>query len=180
MTDLYERLAEAEKKADPSNFKTKEKQDAYIEKHVTPLKEKIEALKEAISQYDETRELIEDLDDEAQEKFNEWQDNNFEILNYELELKLEVDDAELRKLEYLLSKIEDDFYSMAEAGALMVGNVGALNGENPQLFTDDSQLGVYLDKFEDLEDQRDALKEAFQKGEISEAAYVEGLQNLED
>lgn len=181
MEKLYNKLAKAEAKADPKNFKTKEAQDAYIEKNVTPLKEKIEALKEAIEQYDETRELIEDLDDEAEEKFNEWQDNNFEILNYELELKLEVDDSELRRLEYLLSKIEDDFYSMAEAAALMIGTATTdADGNVTGLDTTGSQLKVYEDQFADLQAQRDALKTAYQNGEISEAQYVEGLQDLED
>jgi hypothetical protein len=39
---------------------------------------KVEELKNAISQYDETRELSEDLDNEIQDKINQWQDNNYE------------------------------------------------------------------------------------------------------
>jgi hypothetical protein len=175
MEALYNKLAAAEKKADPSNFKTKEAQDEFIEKHVTPLKDQIDALEELINQYDETRELIEDLDNEARDKFNEWQDNNFEILNYELELKLEVDDAELRKLEYLLSKIEDDFYSLAEAGALMIGKE---NGD--ELDTTNSQLEIYENRLKDLKVQRDALTESYKNGEISQSQFVEGLQELED
>ena len=175
MEALYNKLAAAEKKADPSNFKTKEAQDEFIEKHVTPLKDQIDALEELINQYDETRELIEDLDNEARDKFNEWQDNNFEILNYELELKLEVDDAELRKLEYLLSKIEDDFYSIAEAGALMIGKE---NGD--ELDTTNSQLEIYENRLKDLKVQRDALTNSYKNGEISQSQFVEGLQELED
>jgi FtsZ-binding cell division protein ZapB len=62
------------------------------QKTIEDLKEKADNLKEAISQYDETKELIEDLDNELVDKMNAWQDNNYEILTYELELKLEIND----------------------------------------------------------------------------------------
>jgi hypothetical protein len=81
-------------------------------------------LQSAIDQYDDTRELIEDLDNDLDEKFYEWQDNNYEMLTYELEIKLELNEDDLKIIDYYLNKISDDFYKMAEAAALMVGNNG--------------------------------------------------------
>jgi hypothetical protein len=49
-------------------------------------------------------------------------------------MKLTIDDSELTVLEYHISKIEDNFYEMAEAAALMVGGLGGGT----------SQLDVYL------------------------------------
>jgi hypothetical protein len=42
-----------------------------------------------------------------------------EGLEYELEIKLMVDDRELEYLEYMLSKLEDDAFSAAEQIALL-------------------------------------------------------------
>jgi 5-bromo-4-chloroindolyl phosphate hydrolysis protein len=59
---------------------------------ISDMKDKADALKEAMSQYEETRSLIQDIDNEIVDKLNAWQDNNYEILTYELELKIEVND----------------------------------------------------------------------------------------
>jgi hypothetical protein len=62
-------------------------------------KEKIDNLSASIEQYEETRELIEDLDNEMDDKFYEWQDKNAEILSYKLELQIELNDDQLKFLE---------------------------------------------------------------------------------
>jgi hypothetical protein len=62
---------------------------------------------------------MEDLDNEMDDKFYEWQDNNAEMLSYKLEIKMELNDDELRALEYKLSKTENDFYKRAEAATIM-------------------------------------------------------------
>jgi hypothetical protein len=92
------------------------------QEEIDALQAKIDAVSDALADYEETKELIEDLDTELEEKFNEWQDANFDILNTELELKIEINDMDLQRIEYYLGKMEDDFYQMAEAAALMVMN----------------------------------------------------------
>lgn len=136
--------------------------DAQQEK-IDAIQNRIDKIKEAISQYDETRELIEDLDNEIQDKLYEIQDRNFEILNYQLELKVEVDEAALKRLEYFLNKFSDDFYKMAESAALM----------NKQIPTYKSLIGSY-------DEYKTSLDTAYSKGEISQADYIEGLKQVRD
>ena len=123
------------------------------------LQEKINELKDLISQYDETREMIEDIDNQIDDKWNEWQDNNYEQLHYALEIEIELNDMELEKLDYYLNKIADDFYSMAEAAQYMVN-------QNP----------IWSDSLSKYEKFYNELNDAYSKKEISQAAYVEGLK----
>ena len=124
---------------------------------------KLDKLKEAIAQYDETRELIEDLENEEQDKRNEIQDNNFEKLNYALEIEVQFNEDDLAIIEYHMSKMEDDFYLMAEAYAKL--------SESSAVYEDNLQLQKQY--VADLE-------EAYKNDEISQAAYIEGLQNAKD
>jgi hypothetical protein len=71
-------------------------------------------LKDAISQYDETRELKEDLTNDIQDKIYEWQDNNYEQLQYKLEVEIDTNEAELEVIEYYLNRVENDLFSVAE------------------------------------------------------------------
>jgi hypothetical protein len=98
---------------------TKDAQDKYKEATLDPLNEKINELKEAISQYEETRELLEDLEDEINDAFNAWQDKNYEILSYKIELELDLNEADLKEIEFELKLIENDFYKMAEAASFL-------------------------------------------------------------
>lgn len=157
MNDLYKQLSDME--TDYGDEWNESEQE-----NIDNLKEKIDKVKEAISQYDDTRELMEDIDNEIQEKIYEWQDNNYEILQYELELKLEINDDELRMLEFKLKRMEDNFYKMAESAAIL-GNNQVKNYQN--------QLQVY-------EDHKASLDAAYAAGEISEDAYMEGIKEVRD
>ena len=137
--------------------------DEAQEEEIINLKEKIDKVKEAISQYDETRELIEDIDNEIQDKIYEWQDNNYEILQYELELKIELNDDDLKKLDYYLNKYSENFYKMAESAEL-------LNKQIPEL---KEALSIY-------DEHKAKLDEAYANGEISQDAYIEGLKEVRD
>ena len=160
MTRLYDQLATAEAHMD--TLGTKEEQDDYQETHVQPIQDAIDALKEEYDGYEETRELIEDLDTEIQEAIYAWQDANAEILNYEIELQVEMDDRELQKIEYYLGKMEDDFYASAESAALL--------GE---------KIALTQKSLTDNENNIARLKQMYDDGKISQAAYVEGLKEEE-
>ena len=157
MNDLYKQLSDME-----TDYG--DEWDESEQENIDNLKEKIDKVKEAISQYDDTRELMEDIDNEIQEKIYEWQDNNYEILQYELELKLEINDDELRILEFKLKRMEDNFYKMAESAAIL-GNNQVKNYQN--------QLQVY-------EGHKASLDAAYAAGEISEDAYMEGIKEVRD
>jgi hypothetical protein len=81
-----------------------------------------------------------------------------------LELHISFNEEDLENIDYYLSKLEDDFYSMAEAAALMVGADGS------------SQLNEYLSNLEEYSKAMDDLHKAYSNGEITEAAYQEGLK----
>ena len=137
--------------------------DENEQKRIDAIQEKIDELKEAMEQYEETRELIEDLDNELDDKFYEWQDNNAEMLNYKLEIDIELNDDELRELDYYLGKTEDDFFQRAEAAGLM-----------------NQKLGVYTDNLDRYNQQYEELNQAYKNGEISQEAYIEGLNEIND
>ena len=164
MTKLYEELDAKIQSANKDGNATDKEQE-----EIDAIQEKIDAVKDALADYEETKELIEDLDTELEEKFNAWQDANFEILNTELELKIEINDMDLQRLEYYLGKMEDDFYQMAEAAALMVLN-GAKDGFG-------GQLTSYMDQLQHQEDYLSNLHKAYAANEISQASYIEGLKN---
>lgn len=161
MTRLYDELHAAEEHI--NSLKTKEAQDEYEESVLKAIEDKIAELKSALSQYEETKSLIEDLEDQAEEKFYEWQDNNFEILNHELEVKITLDDNELKKLDYFFNKLSDNIYKAAEA-------LGYLQG----------QIDPTFGKMKSYEDYYNSLESSYANGEISQAAYVEGLQDAYD
>jgi hypothetical protein len=101
------------------------------------------------------------------ESFYNWQDKNAEALATTLEFNLEINERDLQRIEYYLSKIEDDFYSAAEAAAMMAGNI---SGDGP--LGEGGQLGEYLQNLQEYEKSYKALQDAFANGEISEEEYT--------
>lgn len=79
----------------------------------------IDGPKEALEQYEETMELLEDLGMEYDDFLNKWHDNIIGQIQTKLDTTLEITEAQLGYLEHKLSRIEDDAYSAAEAIGLM-------------------------------------------------------------
>lgn len=79
----------------------------------------IDGPKEALEQYEETMELLEDLGVEYDDFLYEWHDNIIGQIQTKLDTTLEITEAQLGYLEHKLSRIEDDAYSAAEAIGLM-------------------------------------------------------------
>ena len=165
MTELYKELDAAINSANADG-----NADETETEKIDTAQKRIDELKSAMDQYDETRDMIKDLDNQLDEKFYEWQDNNYEQLTYKLELKLELNDSDLEVIDYELNKISDDFYKMAEAAALMI--------DSSSSSTSTSQLDIYTAKLKSYGDQQIALNEAFEKGEISQSSYIEGLREV--
>ena len=139
--------------------------DEYQQKAIDELNTKIEDLKQAITLYDGTRKIIQDLDNQIQDKFNEWQDNNYNQLTYSLELKLEINDMELEKIDYYLNKFSDNFYKMAESAALMFDQIAP----NKQSLEDNQAFREELEQKYTSKDK-----------EISQADYIEGLKTVRE
>lgn len=94
-------------------------QQQYKKDVLDPFNQKVDDLKQYIDQYDETRELIEDLENDIDDSLYEWKGLNYEILHYEMEIKIEINDLALTRLDYYLEKLEGDFYSVSEAAAYL-------------------------------------------------------------
>ena len=156
-----------------NTLSTQDEQDAYNETVIEPLQKKIDAFEEAMELYYDSLETIQDNADLIQEKLDQKLQNNFDMWAGELELDIAINDRDLELLEYYLGKIEDDVYQMAEAAALMVGSLDGLQSGNfgGQLGEYLSQLGTYNTKLEELNQKLAA-------GEITEAAYEEGLETI--
>ena len=152
------------------NFNTEETQEAFKEKNITPLKEAIDRLQEAIDQYDETRELIEELKTNIEEAYIDWQTQNYEKLTYSLEIKTTVNDNDLSLLEYKINKISDNVYKAAE---LLSDYFSGTLGEDLT-----GKFGLTTQAVENQLSAFKDLDEAYQNGLISQAGYVEGLQDI--
>ena len=159
MTDLYNQLHAAEQTY--NSFATKEEQDAYQESTLDPLNKKIEEIKNLIDTYDSTQDLLVEVDNQIRDALNEWQDQNYEILTYKIELQIEINDLEQERLDYYLNKYEDDFYKMAESMAL--------TGDSFPLLT--NNLETYKKEMEQL-------NQAYHNGEISQDAFIEGMKEV--
>ena len=159
MTDLWNQLHTAEQTY--NSFATKEEQDAYQESTLDPLNKKIEEIKNLVDTYDSTQDLLVDVDNQIRDALNEWQDKNYEILTYKIELQIEINDMEQERLDYYLNKYEDDFYKMAESMAL--------TGDSFPLLTNN---------LETYKNEMNQLNQAYHNGEISQDAFIEGMKEV--
>ena len=127
------------------------------------LKTTSEEQKKILDQYASTWEAMEATYDKLLDFDNQIKDLNYEKLNYELELKVDIEDAELKRLDYFLNKFSDDFYKMAESAALMMDKIKPSS----------NMLSIYQENVNKLE-------KAYQNGDISQEDYIEGLKNARD
>ena len=125
--------------------------------------ERYETFEKELQQYEESVDLLRQQEQVLQDIKYQIQDLNYEKIQYKLEVKMEINDAEMRMLDYYLNKLSDDFYSMAEAAQLMVDKVPLMT----------QALGNYESFYNELES-------AYAAGDISQEAYVDGLKQSYD
>jgi hypothetical protein len=123
----------------------------------------IDAAKAAYDQYADTLNVIAETEDQILEKQNEIRANNFQKMVDNLNLALEGTSAKTQEIDYYLNKMADDFYKMAEAAAL--------TGQKMDVATEVLAL---------QKQHADGLKEAYAKGNITQADYIAGLQESRD
>ena len=186
METLYNRLANAEneynKKVDEYNKtrasmesggftdeeteklkKMEEALKAYEENIVEKIRDEITGVEDAMALYEESKELYEDLGLNMEEILNQIMQNNYDIIMEGLEIPIALNEEDLRLIDLQLSKLEDDVYGMAEAVA----------------FTS-SKLDEYRDNLRLADETLSELNRAHQAGEITDAAYHEGLSAIRD
>ena len=143
--------------------KMKDALDAYENDVIGDIEKDIEAWEEAEQQFQDSIETWEDAGLEAEEVLDQIMQNNYDIIMEGLEIPLSLNEEDLRLIELQLSQIEDDVYSMAEAVALT-----------------SSQFGEYQDNLRLADEALAELNRAHEAGEITDAAYQEGLGEIRD
>lgn len=78
-----------------------------------------EAFKKAISQYEETLNLIEDQQQKVVDIQNELADLALEKIQFQVEFKIAIEDDKLKYIEFLMQKLEDDSFAAAESIGLL-------------------------------------------------------------
>ena len=117
MEKLFKQLEQAE--TTMNSFATKDQQDKYKESTLQPIQDKIDALKDAQAQYEETRTLVQDLQQQYEDNLVQLFNNDLEVVTIAVELNLDAAESGLEWIEYQLEKLEDQAYSTAEAMALI-------------------------------------------------------------
>lgn len=143
--------------------KMKDALDAYEDDVIGDIEKDIEAWEDAEQQFKESVEEWENAGLEAEEILDQIMQNNYDIIMEGLEIPLSLNEEDLRLIELQLSQIEDDVYSMAEAVALT-----------------SSQFGEYQDNLRLADEALAELNRAHEAGEITDAAYQEGLGEIRD
>ena len=83
------------------------------------LQKKIDEAREAMSQFEETADLLEEQELALAEQTDALKDQYLELTQMEIKIQLDVSTDRFEYLDYLLSKIDDDAYSAAEAISLL-------------------------------------------------------------
>lgn len=119
--DSYNNMsADAQEELDKKYKDMTNKDGEYYSSYEDYLKKTlIDDPKEALEQYEETMELLEDLGIEYDDFLNEWHDNIIGQIQTKLDTTLEITKDQFDYLEHKLGRIKDDAYSAAEAIGLM-------------------------------------------------------------
>ena len=119
--DAYNKMSAGEQeKLDEKWSKKKNADGEYYSGYEDYLKQTLlDGPKEALDQYEETMELLEDLGMDYDEFLNAWHDNIIGQIQTKLDTTLEVTESQLEYLDHKLSRISDDAYKTAEALTIM-------------------------------------------------------------
>ena len=154
MVALYNQLVDAWTQADGTILETNQEQ-------LDKLWESIEEYKSATEQYDETLNVIVEVDERSIDITNEQLENNYDAWKETLELKLGFNESDLEYIEYQLGKVENSVYGMSEA-------IGLLSDKGREY---EDNLIILGNAYKELNTQ-------FENGQISSARYYEELSEL--
>ena len=136
---------------------------------------KWEEFKENVSQYEDSLDLFKTSEESLLDMQAQLSASNLEKITYTLDYKVEIDDRELKWLDYQLGKMADDFYSKAESAMLMIGTIG----EDGSL-TLGGKLGTIIDNKTDYQTAKSDLDAKYAAGELTQADYQAGLNRIFD
>lgn len=122
----------------------------------------LEDRKTALDQWQETYDLNEEQKKQLEEYQRQIKELNYEEITYKVEFKVEMKDSELERIDYYMNKLEGDFFRSAEK-ALLFGD----------------KIAPITEKLSSYYGMVDELKQKFEAGEITQANYIEGLNNAQ-
>lgn len=119
--DAYNKMsAEEQEKLDKKWSKKKNADGEYYSGYEDYLKQTLlDGPKDALDQYEETMELLEDLGMDYEDFLHAWHDNILGQIQTKLDTTLQISETQLEIIENKLSRIGDYAYSAAEAIALI-------------------------------------------------------------
>lgn len=121
----------------------------------------------AMKQYEEDLDIVQEIQEAIKDAQDEALAKYYAQLTYKIEVKLDVNERDLNILETKLKLIQDNVYKRAEGMSILWNTK---NQEN-KITKITQQLGIYQEKYDDL-------NEAYKKGKISQADFVEGLKDV--
>lgn len=125
--------------------------------------DKYEDFKNYMSEYEEATDTFKDAVEAQKDIEREILSKNYEKLTYELEIKTTNNENDKKIIEYFLGKVEDDIYKVAEAGVYL---------EKQQKNITEA-LAIQKDAY-------DKVSQAYKDGQISQADYIDSLQDEYD
>ena len=123
-------------------------------------RENIEEFLDFLEIYENTQMEILNFYSSIIDNSNEKLAKNYEKLTSILETNLEINRMELEEIDYYLNKISDDYYKIGEAAELTY-----------------NKFGYMKEELNEQESFYNNITLAYQKGEISQADYIEGMKN---
>ena len=128
------------------------------QKSLDDLDENIDTFESALDQYTSTQQEISDNNQKIKDDLQRILDMYATIFSEKWELEVELNEDELQRLDYYLSKTENDFYQRAEGLAIL-----------------GQQTGVYTQQLETQQAAWDELNQLKAEGKISDEFYMEQL-----
>lgn len=119
--------------------------------------------REALEQYEETLDKLKEQEAILIDIQNTLKELHYEKLTYELEVKIKLNENDLKQLEYYFDKLSDNIYKAAEA-------LGYLQG----------QFDPTIEKLGNYENFYNQLNNEYANGNISQQDYIDGLQDSYD
>lgn len=155
-----------------NSLTTKDAQDSYKETVLEPLEKRWEAFTDAVGLFEDSADTATDAALKKQEAQLQQMANNFEIWSEGFEIPIELNSKDIEYIEWLISRLEDDVYEMAEKGALMVGNLfdGKIGGT----------MAKYIDNIDLAETSLADFEAQYAAGKITQADYISGLDTISD
>ena len=161
---------------DPNNISEAEQE------RIDEAKERLQNVLDALGIYDETRQTALDTIAEQEQKDLEIQQANLDELTARMELHIEVNQSDLAKIDYYLSKLSDDIYDMSERFTLMLGSLneeGKFDSSGSQLNEYLENLGIYQEKYNELVQKYTMIDPETGKTYINQAQFMEQMAALQ-